>query len=318
VLPLAASASSGVDLVRRAVSGRPPGGGVIGPGGIEMPDEVWVVMSLQPGLAPGSIWRPTSRLQVIGANGIDQYNGDGVYLQRLAPDEIDERIDLLKKEMREFIGEVTPRRNPEATERPFDNRVLPIKLNASGQRDIAMKDYVSQYQVKEFDDWPLQGPRSLHWVLRFCGAQTGGGPVARAQQLMAIAKLSFQDGGMNEYLLLARIIELGLQYDGLSVANLASFELMARRFQLLEEKYKTRIPESSKSTGLDAETDTALFLGLGLHSSHGRHAICMMPELSAHVGDELAKEAAITKGRLKAHEMREQVKKLAKGKPGDE
>ncbi len=48
-------------------------------------------------------------------------------------------------------------------------------------------------------------------------------------------------------------------------------------------------------------------------SSYGRQAVCVVPELSNYVGEELSKEAAITKGKLKAHEMREQVKKLSKG-----
>ena len=38
-----------------------------------------------------------------------------------------------------------------------------------------------------------------------------------------------------------------------------------------------------------------------------------MPELSTFIGEELLKEARITKGRVKAHELREQVKKLSKG-----
>jgi hypothetical protein len=38
-----------------------------------------------------------------------------------------------------------------------------------------------------------------------------------------------------------------------------------------------------------------------------------MPELSTFIGEELMKEAQITKGRVKAHELRETVKKLSKG-----
>ena len=41
----------------------------------------------------------------------------------------------------------------------------------------------------------------------------------------------------------------------------------------------------------------------------------VMPALTAYVGEELAKEAAITKGKVKAHELREQIKKLNGGGP---
>ena len=36
----------------------------------------------------------------------------------------------------------------------------------------------------------------------------------------------------------------------------------------------------------------------------------VMPELSAFIGEELAKEAAISKGKLKAHEPREGLRKM--------
>ena len=41
----------------------------------------------------------------------------------------------------------------------------------------------------------------------------------------------------------------------------------------------------------------------------------VMPELTSYIGEELAKEAAVTKGKVKAHELREQIKKLNSGKP---
>ena len=55
-----------------------------------------------------------------------------------------------------------------------------------------------------------------------------------------------------------------------------------------------------------------MFLGLGTHCQVGRGAICVMPELSNFIGEELAKEAAVSKGRVKAHELRLQLRKLQK------
>eukprot|EP00973_Karenia_brevis_P038761 5349927-Karenia_brevis.AAC.1 len=100
-------------------------------------------------------------------------------------------------------------------------------------------------------------------------------------------------------------------FDQLNVVNLASLELLCRRFQLIEEKYRHRLPQMDTSKSIsDPESDSALFLGLGAASSFGRQAVCVMPELSEYIGEELGKEAAITKGRVKAHELREQSKKL--------
>ena len=40
----------------------------------------------------------------------------------------------------------------------------------------------------------------------------------------------------------------------------------------------------------------------------------VMPALASSIGEELTKEAAITKGKVKAHELREQVRRLNGGK----
>ena len=83
---------------------------------------------------------------------------------------------------------------------------------------------------------------------------------------------------------------------------------------MIEEKYRHKLPAFESGRGAaDVESDTSLFLGLGTQSMAGRMAVCVMPELSEHIGTELSKEAAISKGRVKAHELRAQLKKLQKG-----
>ena len=145
---------------------------------------------------------------------------------------------------------------------------------------------------------------------------------SRVQQFMALTKLGFGDGSMMEYSLIAKTIDMGFNWDGIAIINIAAFELLARRFQLIEEKYKHRLPSSEGKSVIDPETDNSLYLGLGLSSSFGKQAVCVMPELSEYVGTELAKEAAISKGKMKAYELREQLKKIAKGggkgKPNEE
>ena len=81
-------------------------------------------------------------------------------------------------------------------------------------------------------------------------------------------------------------------------------ELLSRRFQLIEEKYRHRMPSVEPRNAIDPDADSGLFLGLGPGSSFGRQSICVMPELSTFIGEGLLKEAQITKGRVKAHELR--------------
>eukprot|EP00973_Karenia_brevis_P076302 10597721-Karenia_brevis.AAC.1 len=99
-----------------------------------------------------------------------------------------------------------------------------------------------------------------------------------------------------EYNLIAKVIEMFMSFDQLAVQNLAGIERLVRRFQLIEEKYKHRLPQADNS-GITAESDSSLFLGLGSSSSFGRQSICVMLELSEYIGEELQKEASISKGK---------------------
>eukprot|EP00973_Karenia_brevis_P086534 11999772-Karenia_brevis.AAC.1 len=78
---------------------------------------------------------------------------------------------------------------------------------------------------------------------------------------------------MTEYLLIAKTLEMAAGFDQLNVINLACLELLCRRFQLIEEKYRHRLPQldTGKSVA-DPESDSALFLGLGAASTFGRQA----------------------------------------------
>ena len=144
-------------------------------------------------------------------------------------------------------------------------------------------------------------------------AQNGGGFASRAQSFLVLAKLNFSDGHVTEYLLISRVLDTAIVWDQVHALNLACLEMLCRRFQLIEEKYRHRLPQLDPKNTLDPDADVGLFLGLGAASSFGKQSVCVMPELSEYIGEELAKEAAITKGKVKAYELREQVKKLAKG-----
>ena len=64
---------------------------------------------------------------------------------------------------------------------------------------------------------------------------------------------------------------------------------------------------------LDVEKDSAALLGLGCASSFDRSAVIVMSDLSEWIGEELRREAAVRKGTVKAHELRQQLHKLRDG-----
>ena len=51
-------------------------------------------------------------------------------------------------------------------------------------------------------------------------------------------------------------------------------------------------------------------MGPGTAATSGRLSIMVMLELSTSIGEELAKEAAISKGKIKEHELREGLRKI--------
>jgi hypothetical protein len=142
---------------------------------------------------------------------------------------------------------------------------------------------------------------------------------ARVSQFMQLTRLTYGDPSMTEYAVIAKTIEFAIYADQLMVCNLIAFELLVRRFQLIEERYKMKLPQMDGRGGAhDPEQDTSLFLGLGSQAMMGRLALCVMPGLSEFIATELTKEASLNKGKIKAHELRQQLKRLndPKGKAG--
>ena len=243
--------------------------------------------------------------------GIDKFEGLELLLKR-APHGIGNFLHMASQAWAPVVTGLTPRADDPGG-MPYDARILPVSFDASGQRDFELREYTRSHINAIFEDWPLQGPRSLHWVLKFVQAQAGGSLTSRVQQFMAITKLGYNDGSMAEYGLIAKKIDIAIAYGGINICNCSAFELLARRFQLIEEKFRHRLPAATGNNPTDPDADSSLYLGLGLHRSYDKQAVCVMPQLSEFVGDELGKEAAITKGKVKAHQLREEMRKLAKG-----
>ncbi len=200
-------------------------------------------------------------------------------------------------------------------------RIFDVPFEPAGLTRYAPRDIIAQLVMAPQPKWPLAGPQSLVWVLEFCLAQTGALLNARVAQFMQLARLSYNDPSMTEYAVIGKCVEFALYTDQVMICNMVSFELLIRRFQLIEERYRHKLPQmaEAKGTALDGEQDASLFLGLGTQAMAGRLAVCVMPALSEFIAGELGKEAALNKGRVKAHELRQQIKRLqtpAKAKGG--
>ena len=271
----------------------------------------WIVAWPSDGLSVGDTWLPSAQALLGAEFGVDTYNGHEIVLKAMGGESQLEARKSIEGVWSRLTNDVTPR-GPEPS--VIDSRILPLDFDDRGGRNLDVQNYFRNFMPAIFDDWPLDGPRTVQWVLKFVKAQTGGNLGSRVQQFMALAKLNYQDGSMAEYNVIAKAVDLALSWDGVSIGNCASFELLLRRFQLIEEKFRHRLPQASGTNIMDPEADSSLYLGLGMNSSYGKNMICMMPALSAFVGDELSKEAAISKGKVKAHQLRAEMQKLSKEK----
>ena len=121
---------------------------------------------------------------------------------------------------------------------------------------------------------------------------------------MADAKLTYNDAGATEHQSIMRMLFFALTYDQLDVSQIASLELMIRRAQMIELKYKDKVVPPPVNA-LDPFQDMHLYMGL----SETRGMLMVAPSLENYIGDELHKEAAAAKERRKAADERAAAKR---------
>lgn len=123
-------------------------------------------------------------------------------------------------------------------------------------------------------------------------------PLEHHNRFKLLAKLDHLDAGAQEHELIMRVMELGVCYDQLQIAELASFEVLARRAQMLELRDKELITGSAFGGSVDE------YLHLYLGTGRTRGLMMVSPELEEFVASELGREAAAAKERRKLREER--------------
>ena len=119
-------------------------------------------------------------------------------------------------------------------------------------------------------------------------------------------KLQGSDNGELEHD--ARLSELALEYDQLNIGELASIELLCRRLQMIQYRWRERII-GAVSNGT-VEDESHFFLGVDPTCGN----LCICPALNAWLGDELHKESQSNKEQRKAREERALLRAANKGK----
>lgn len=179
-----------------------------------------------------------------------------------------------------------------------DVRTLEVKYGASGERQRSFKETISEMIQCDFEDYPFE----IRTALPYLKAISGVAESSFAQHLSWVAQSRIPEGdrAIYENEVLSRALDLAVTYDSLNVANLASFELLIRRKQLLAEAH-AHAPGQPSYEGADH------FLG----TSYRPGGAIVIPELTKHVAERMHQESQVLKEKRKQAEL----KGRGRGKP---
>ncbi|CAK0814155.1 unnamed protein product [Prorocentrum cordatum] len=196
-------------------------------------------------------------------------------------------------------------------ETALDARVLAIHESAGDGRHLGFREGVKQLTETSWPSWPLLSPRTAGWVCRFIRAQDVA-PRSRHALFKAEAGLSSSDPGVDFHEFCLRLLQIGIPFDQLNVSELVIFELICRKAQMIEYKYRDRYLHRVGAAGDDLADDEHIYLG----TSETRGLMMISPALSSYVADELQKEASVLKERRKVREERSTARRGGAGGSG--
>lgn len=256
-------------------------------GGAE--DNIWVLAEMVEGKQIGDQVVPPAGCPQIDGHGLMVMEGPpGVSRPRLirilAPSELgtfcDERIVLARASVAKDGDELSA---------SDDLRTMEVHYSQNGERRRGFKDAVGAMTQVEMEGFPFE-PRTC---LEYLKAVTSLSESAYAQHLAWVQQARIPEGSRAIYEdeVLAQILDVAVSFDCLNVANLASFELLVRRRQLIADAHSLN-PSAPSYDGADYY--------LGNRYKHGGGII--VPSLTEHVSKRLQADSQILKERRKLEE----------------
>lgn len=187
-----------------------------------------------------------------------------------------------------------------------DLRTRSIKYLANGDRRRLFSESVGEMSSVEMEDFPY-APRTCSEYLQAISAVAES---AFSQHLAWVQQSKIPEGSRAIYedQVLAQILDTAISFDCLQVSNLASFELLVRRRQLLAEAHSYD-PTSPNFQGAD--------YWLGSRYKHGNAIV--INSLTEHVAKRLQADSQILKEKRKLEEAKgkgKSTKQAPKAKAG--
>ncbi|CAK0804177.1 unnamed protein product, partial [Prorocentrum cordatum] len=136
-----------------------------------------------------------------------------------------------------------------------DARLQPVALLSDGSRQrMQFHESVDRLREEPFPDWPLDGPRTTLWCLRFLDRKRGGA-IEHFHQFVSYYRLSRDDFGVTHYESIMRMVDYLMTWDLLDLPNVVGVEVMLRQAQLYEYMYAMEYEarDSGVSTAASAE-----------------------------------------------------------------
>ena len=186
-----------------------------------------------------------------------------------------------------------------------DLRIMtPLVRTAAGKRWQTFEKGVERMCEEQLDDWPLENERSVSWLCDYIVLH-GSTPDGRQTKWAMEQGIAKDHVGYILHDIVGYCIELAVCYDQIDLANCASFEILGRLYQLLEETGGTMVVE-----GLDHYIGRA-------RTGGKKRGVAMAPGLSKSVAATMGAEVEVLKQRRKAREEEAAAKEhQKKGKQG--
>lgn len=172
-----------------------------------------------------------------------------------------------------------------------DVRTMEVRYGPNGERHRNFRESVQEMVQVDYDDFPLTPRTTLSYVRAIAQVSES----AFGQHLSWVSQSRIPDGdrAIYENEVLSRILDTAVVFDALNISNLACFELLVRRKQLLAEAHSFN-PSSPSYEGADHYMGTTYRPGGAI----------VVPELSEHVAKRLEQESKILKEKRKQAELK--------------
>ena len=184
----------------------------------------------------------------------------------------------------------------------MEARVLPVRVDASGERDRTLHSVVQDARQEVVDG--LSAPRTALWCLKHLDSE-GRSIEAHFEHFKSLCSIQPNQWGMEEYGQLILVLKAMLNIDQLDVSNLQSAELLLRRLQLIEYSYSDKLQKKDSGGGHLTPEEQAAFGAAA--RPEAKLMICRALVEAAKL--EVEKEAGLAKSFLKARQARAELAK---------